>query len=99
MSKSLISLFAVLISFGVLSALALMDVGVLGILEPHFRTWGGGQVFADLVILAVLSCFAMVRDARERKVTVWPFIVMTLLAGSFGPLLYLVMREGRRKED
>jgi hypothetical protein len=37
----------------------------------------------------------MVRDARERGLNPWPFVILTVLAGSFGPLLYLVLREVR----
>jgi hypothetical protein len=86
-------LLAVLFGFGALTMLALMDVGYVGIVVPHFRSWGGGQVLADLVILAVLACIWMAGDARERGRAAWPFIGITLVAGSFGPLLYLVMRE------
>ena len=95
MSTRLIALAAVVVGFAVLSALALMDVGYFGIIEPHFRSWGAAQVFTDLVILAVLACVWMVGDARERGLSVWPFIAITLVAGSFGPLLYLVARERR----
>jgi hypothetical protein len=95
MSIRLMILFGVTLAFGVLSALALMDVGYLGIIAPHFQSWGGGQVFADLVILAVLAVMWMVRDARERGMTAWPFVVITVFAGSFGPLLYLIARELR----
>jgi hypothetical protein len=95
MSTRLISLIVVLALFGALSALALMDVGYLGILEPHFQSWGGGQVLADLVILAILSCVWMLNDARGRGANAWPFVAITLVAGSFGPLLYLALRELR----
>jgi hypothetical protein len=81
--------------FAVLSAIALRDVGYFGILRPHFETWGGAQVFTDLVILAVLSCFWMYRDAGRRGMPCWPFIALTLAAGSFGPLAYLLVREAR----
>jgi len=93
MSVRLLLLFVVIALFGVLSALAMMDVGYFGIIEPHFQSWGGGQVFADLAILAILSCVWMVGDARERGVNPWPFVGITLVAGSFGPLIYLVVRE------
>jgi hypothetical protein len=95
MSSRLILLLVVTAAFGALTALALMDVGYLGIIEPHFRSWGGAQVFFDLVIVAVLACLWMIDDARERGSSAWPFIVITLVAGSFGPLLYLVVRELR----
>jgi hypothetical protein len=95
MSGRLIVLLLVIAGFGLLTVLALTDVGYVGIIEPHFRSWGGAQVFIDLVILAVLACIWMTTDARERGLSAWPFILITLVAGSFGPLLYLVLRELR----
>lgn len=95
MSLRLVALLLAIALFGVLSAIALMDVGYWGIIAPHFQAWGAGQVFADLVILAVLACIWMVADARERGLNAWPFVAITLVAGSFGPLFYLVMREVR----
>ena len=95
MSVRLGSLFVVIGLFLVLTVLAVMDVGYFGILLPHFRSLGAGQVLADLVIMASLSCFWMVADARQRGTNAWPFVLVTLVAGSFGPLLYLVLRELR----
>ena len=95
MSSRLILLLLVTAAFGVLTALALLDVGYLGILEPHFRSWGGAQVFFDLVIVGGLACLWMIGDARERGLSAWPFVLITLVAGSFGPLLYLMVRELR----
>ncbi len=95
MSGRLISLVVVIAGFSVLSALALIDVGYMGIVAPGFQSWGGAQLFFDLVILATLACFWMANDASERGLPAWPFILVTLLLGSFGPLLYLVMRELR----
>ena len=90
-------LCAVLAAFGVLTTLALREVGYWGILEPHFRSWGEGQVLADLVIMCALGIVWMVRDAKDRKLPAWPFVAITLVAGSFGPLLYLVTRGLRKK--
>jgi uncharacterized membrane protein YqjE len=89
-------LLAVLAGFSALTAVALWHHGYFGILEPHFRTWGAAQVFADLVILAVLGCLWMVRDAPRHGLRAWPFVLVTLVAGSFGPLLYLAAREWKR---
>jgi len=55
---------------------------------------GDIQCRVDLAILAVLASYWMVRDAQVRGLSAWPFIVITLLAGSCGPLLCLVTREG-----
>jgi hypothetical protein len=39
----------------------------------------------------------MVRDASARGLNAWPFVLVTLVAGSFGPLFYLVVRERRAR--
>ena len=95
MSGRLVGLLLVIVAFGALTAIALLDVGFWGIIAPHFRSWGAGQVLADLVIVAVLACIWMVRDAPKNGLVAWPFVLLTLGAGSFGPLFYLVARELR----
>lgn len=95
MSNRLGILLLVIAAFGVLTTLALLDVGYFGILAPHFKSYGEAQVLADLVIMGLLACIWMVRDARDSGIPAWPFILVTLMAGSFGPLLYLVVCEWR----
>jgi Terpene cyclase DEP1 len=97
-STKLFLLGMVTLGFGVLAAIALADVGYWGIIEPHFKSWGAAQVFFDLVILAVLGVIWMVRDARARGANPWPFVLVTFAAGSFGPLLYLIVRELRTQD-
>jgi len=98
MSSRLIALVVVTAGFFVLTVLALLEVGYFGIFEPHFLSWGGAQVFVDLVIALSLFLIWMVFDAREREISVWPFVLITLTMGSFGPLLYLLVREWRATE-
>ena len=93
MSNRLIAILLTIAAFGALTVMALLDVGYFGILEPHFQTWGGGQVFADLVIALVLVMIWMVADSRISGVNAWPFVIATLFLGSFGPLFYLIARE------
>ena len=93
MSTNLILLLLVTVAFTVLTALALMDVGYMGIIEPHFQAWGAAQVFFDLVILAVLSCIWMVKDARTCGRNPWPYVVLTFAAGCYGILSYLIVGE------
>lgn len=93
MSLRQIAIVILMLAFGVLSTLALLDVGYFGILKPHFKSWGEAQVLADLVILGILACIWMVADARGRGVPAWPFVILTLVAGSFGPLAYLLVRD------
>ncbi len=97
LSIRLLTLITVVVAFAALTTLALLDVGYFGILEPHFQSWGGAQVFVDLVIVCVLACIWMVNDAPSRGLSAWPFVLITLVAGSFGPLTYLVFREWRSK--
>jgi hypothetical protein len=91
-------LAVVIVAFTLLTGLALADVGYFGILEPHLQSWGGAQVFADLTILALMSCIWMVEDSRRSGIRPWPFVVLTLAAGSYGILLYLVVRSRKTRE-
>jgi hypothetical protein len=85
-------LILVLAVFGVYSAYVVYDVGYVGILNSHLSNAGGIQVLCDLTISLTLVCIWVVRDARAQGRNPWPFVVATLFLGSFGPLLYLLLR-------
>ena len=91
MQRSLLAITVVL--FGMLSAAALWQHGYWGIIAPHFQSFAGGQVFADLVIALVLVMVWMWRDAKATGRNVWPWLIVTLAFGSFGPLIYLLTRK------
>ena len=95
MSARLLLLVAVLAAFSVITVLALINVGYIGIFTTNLDNWAGIQVLIDLIIIAALACIWMIADARKRGVSPWPFVLITVFAGSFGPLLYLVVREVR----
>ncbi|MGN6151716.1 MAG: hypothetical protein ACTHOH_06845 [Lysobacteraceae bacterium] len=86
-------LLIVLALFGALTVAALVQTGYRGIIEPHFKSFGAGQVFADLVIALTLVMMWIWRDARSRGRNPWPWLVATVLLGSFGPLVYLLTRK------
>lgn len=90
------ALILVIAAFGALSAYAVMDVGYLGIFDYHRHSSAGWQVIADLVIVCTLAIFWMISDARKTGRNPWPYVVVTLAAGSFGPLFYLLVGEFRR---
>ncbi len=85
---------SLLVPFSLLSTYAMWEVGYIGIFTSSFSNWGTVQVLCDLVVVCVLAMIWMVNDARARGLNAWPYVVVTLLAGSFGPLLYL-LRRGR----
>jgi hypothetical protein len=88
MNKSV--LIAVLVPFSALSAVAVWEHGYVGIFLFQFQSWAGAQVLADLVIALGLFMAWMWRDAQASSRNPWPWLVLTLVAGSFGPLLYLL---------
>lgn len=95
MNPRTLTLAIVIAAFGALTTKALIDHGFWGILAPHFRSWGAAQVLTDLVIVCLLACLWMFHDAKKQNLPSWPFIALTLAAGSFGPLVYLLIRESR----
>lgn len=99
MNAKSLTLMGVLVAFGALSTLALVDHGYWGILESHFPTSAGWQVLTDLVIVCTLAMIWMVLDARRTGRAVWPYLLLTLVGGSFGPLLYLLIGELSHRES
>ena len=87
-------LLLILAPFSLVTAYALWEVGYIGIFTSSLANWGTAQVLCDLVVTSLLAIIWMVNDARSRGTNAWPFVVVTLLAGSFGPLLYLLKRGG-----
>ncbi len=80
---------AILPPFAVLTAYAVSQVGYIGIVDYHRHSPAGWQVFTDLVISLVLLLTWLIPEARKAGRAVWPWVLLTLLLGSFGPLLYL----------
>ena len=86
-------LFVILLAFGAYSLYVMWDVGYLGIWRAGFADAASLQILLDLVITCLLISSWMIADARARSLNAWPFVGVTLAAGSFGPLLYLLYRE------
>lgn len=88
MQKSLLLL--TLLVFGGLTGLALWEHGFVGVLKYQMQNSAGQQVFMDLSIALGLAMVWMYRDAKAHQRNPWPWIVLTLIWGSFGPLFYLI---------
>lgn len=97
MTTRTFTLVAVILAFTALTVRALMDFGYIGLIAFHLTNWGSGQLLADLTIACLFLCVWMYHDAPQRGLSAWPFILITLAAGSFGPLLYLLVRELRTR--
>lgn len=80
----------ILMPFTALTIWAVAQVGLIGIFEHLFQSPAGWQVFIDLVIALVLVLSWLIPEAQKAGRNPWPYVIATLLAGSFGPLLYLV---------
>lgn len=91
-----LALILVTLAFGALTGYALMDVGYLGIFDYHRHSSAGWQVITDLVIACTLAIFWMISDARKTGRNAWPYVLITVGFGSFGPLLYLLVGQSRR---
>lgn len=86
-------LVLVLIPFSALSAAALWQVGYLDLFTQQFANYGLQQILADLIIAVFLCMYWMWHDAKKSRRNPWPWMLLSLLAGSFGPLLYLITRK------
>jgi hypothetical protein len=92
MARSVI--VAVLAAFGAFSTYSLWQFGYVGLFREALGNAATMQVFFDLCIALALICAWMIGDARRTRRNPWPYVVMTLALGSFGPLLYLLLRQG-----
>lgn len=85
MSRPLLAL--VLAAFSALSLWSLAKVGFIGIWTGQFHP-GGYQVLADLIILNVFAMVMIWQDAQRTGRNALPFLGITFVLFSFGPLLY-----------
>ena len=95
MNRTVLILAVVLADFLGLSGWALYRHGYVGLFETVLATPAGIQVSTDLVVALALVSLWMWRDARERGISLLPFVVLTATLGSIGPLCYLLRREWR----
>ena len=99
MNAKQIGLSVVLGVFGAFTGYAIYQYGFVGFFQTELSNLPGAQVLADLTIALVMVLTWMVRDAREKGISVLPFVLLTLSLGSIGPLLYLIRREARVTES
>ncbi len=86
-----LALWVITLAFGAYSGYVLLHYGYLGLFQAAMANAATWQVLLDLVIVCALAISWMLRDAREHGRRAWPYVLLTLAAGSFGPLLYLLI--------
>lgn len=84
-------LLIVFAAFGIYSGYVMLQLGYLGLWQALLSNLAGWQVVLDLLIASLLLLGFLWRDAQQRGRRFWPYAVLTLAAGSFGPLLYLLL--------
>jgi len=89
--------WVLLIPFAALSLYAVSKVGYWGVFDYHRHSPAGWQVFTDLVVALILLLSYIIPDAKKTGRTLWPYLVLTFLLGSFGPLAYIVL--GRTQSE
>lgn len=90
-------LILVLTAFGAYSSYVMLQVGYFGIWEAGLANPAAMQVLLDLCIVATLASVWIFNDSRRTQRNPWPYLFITLAAGSFGPLLYLLVGEFSRE--
>lgn len=98
MNRKQLALSGALIVLLAVDAYAIYLYGYIGFFRMVLANFAGFAAFVDLAIALVLILVWMGDDARERKVSALPYLVLTLALGSVGPLLYLIRRFADRTE-
>src|SRR5262245_6775968 len=92
-----IAIGLVLFAFADLNAYVLWHYGYMGFWEAVTANAATIATVVDLTIALSFVLVWMWRDARRRGITLVPYVALTALLGSIGPLLYLVIH-GREAE-
>jgi len=93
MSWKQIGLSLVLADFAALNAYVVYHYGYVGFFAQVLANAATTAALVDLVIALGLVSIWMWQDARDRGWSVLPYLVLTLVFGSVGPLVYLIRRE------
>jgi hypothetical protein len=90
-TKARVAVGLVLLGFAELNAYVVWQYGYLGFWELATANAATTAVMVDLVIALGLVTVWMWRDARRRGIGLAPYLALTALLGSIGPLLYIVV--------
>jgi hypothetical protein len=86
-------LWFLFIDFVAFSSWVMWQVGYIGIWQAGFESPASLQILLDLVICCLLITSWIKKDAEQRGVNPYPWIIATVFSGSIAPLAYLLVRE------
>jgi hypothetical protein len=89
-------LVPVLIAFAGATAFAIERHGYLAFVTEALANEATQLLFVDLALSLLLVAAGLIRDARGRGARYVPYLILAVLFGSVGPLLYLLVHPGRR---
>lgn len=98
MRRSQLLALAILVPFTIYSTIVTVQNGYTIFFTGPWTHPIWTQEFLDLCIALLLISSWMIGDARQRKVRVWPYVVLTPLLGSIAPLTYLALRRSSSPE-
>jgi hypothetical protein len=88
------------VGFAALNVYAFASEGLLGLAAYLGRLGDWGVVATADLMLALLVGIAWTwRDARSRGISPTPFVLLTLMTGSLGLILYLAVHGGKADSD
>ena len=93
MNAKQLGLLGLLMGMLGLDAYAISQFGYLGLFDAMFANAATVLASAEMTIALGLVVAWMWQDARDRGTAVVPYVVLTLVLGSVGPLVYLLVRE------
>jgi len=97
MNKKQWLLAIVLANFSILNAYVLYQYGYGGFVDLVMANAATIACLVDLTIALSLIAIWMWNDAKARGISALPYLAITLVLGSIGPLLYLLRIAGRRE--
>jgi hypothetical protein len=97
MNRKQIILAVFALDFLLLTAWAIFQHGYLGIFAHAFQNSATILLAVDLLLAIVMIAGWMWVDASRHGLRVWPYLLVTALFGSAGPMLYLIRRESALK--
>jgi len=80
----------VLFDFSVLNAAVLYQYGYSGFVALATANLATIAILVDLTIALSLVVVWMWNDARDRGISPLPYLAVTMVLGSIGPLIYLI---------